>query len=226
MTDPSTTRLEIRPPAPFDFVAAACSHGWAVLAPTTWDAERQRLGRVERLDSGRVVALSVAGTSDAGQPIIAIDVRHAGPLPPADAEEIRRKVGHMLRVDEEFTEFYALCAARGDRWAEIGRGMGRLLRSPTVFEDVVKTIATTNTQWSGTKAMTRALVDALGEPLPHDPTHHAFPTPEAVAAAPLETLSAARFGYRAPYIQALARRVAAGELHLEGLTHSELPTPE
>ena len=132
----------------------------------------------------------------------------------------------MLRVDEDFSDFSAQCAARGGRWAAIGSGLGRLLRSPTVFEDVVKTIATTNTQWSGTKAMTRALCEALGEPLPGDAARRAFPTPEAIAGAPLDTLTAARFGYRGPYVAELARRVVAGELDLEGLTNSKLPTPE
>ena len=48
----------------------------------------------------------------------------------------------MLRLDADLSAFYAV-AARGSR-AELGRrGAGRLMRSPTVFEDVVKTICTT-----------------------------------------------------------------------------------
>lgn len=220
------TQLHLYPPPPFDFAAAAFSHGWARLAPTSWDDDARVLGRVERLDSGQVVDLRLSGAGDAHRPTVVIDVAHAAPLSPADRAEIERKAGHMLRVDEEFGDFYAQCLARGGQWAAIGGGRGRLLRSPTVWEDVVKTIATTNTQWSGTKAMTRALVNALGQPFPGDPARRAFPTPEAVAAAPPETLAAARFGYRAPYVAELARRVVAGELDLEGLTHSELPTPE
>ncbi len=41
-----------------------------------------------------------------------------------------------------------------------------MLRSPSVFEDVVKTICTTNTAWSGTRKMTAALVDNLGVEAP------------------------------------------------------------
>ncbi|MBK7218582.1 MAG: Fe-S cluster assembly protein HesB [Candidatus Promineofilum sp.] len=222
----NSTHLHLSPTPPFDFAAAAFSHGWARLAPNAWDEAARVLTRVERLDSGQVVDLRVTGADDARQPRVEIAVAHVAPLTNADQAEITRKVGHMLRVDEEFGEFYALCAARGGRWAAIGGGLGRLLRSPTVWEDVVKTIATTNTQWSGTKAMTRALCDALGEPFPGDPARRAFPTPEAVAAAPPATLAAARFGYRAPYVQELARRVVIGELELEGLTRSDLPTPE
>ena len=61
----------------------------------------------------------------------------------------------MLRLDEDFAEFHALCKSRGGVWQNINRGVGRLLRSPTVFEDLVKVICTTNVQWGGTKRMVR-----------------------------------------------------------------------
>jgi len=226
-SEASLTQLTIAPTPPFHFASAAFSHGWAVLAPNSWDAERQAVGRVEQLTSGRVVALDITGRGETANAVIVIDASHVGPLNEADTAEIARKVGHMFRVDEAFAEFYALCARRGGRWSEIGDGLGRMLRSPTLFEDVVKTIATTNTQWGGTKRMVRALVDALGAPFPGDPAQRAFPTPEVMAAAPPETFTeVARFGYRGPYVQELARRVAAGELDLEGLLHSDLPTAE
>jgi 3-methyladenine DNA glycosylase/8-oxoguanine DNA glycosylase len=221
------TRLTLTPTPPFHFDASAYSHGWVVLAPTSWDAERRAVGRVERLDSGRVVALEITGGVDEAAPLIHVDATHDALLSAAEGDEIRRKVAHMFRLDEDFTEFYALCAARGERWASADVGLGRLLRSPTLFEDVIKTIATTNTQWGGTKRMIAALVGALGEPLPGDLARRAFPTPEAVAAAPPETFTAvARFGYRGPYVQELARRVVSGELDLEGLLHSDLATAD
>ena len=221
------TRLTLTPQPPFHFEAAAYSHGWAVLAPTRWDAERRALLRVERLAGGKVLALEITGAGTASAPIIHIDVESETPLASAAAEQIRRIVAHMFRLEEDLSGFYALCTGRGEPWASAGAGLGRLLRSPTLFEDTVKTIATTNTQWSGTKRMINALVDALGEPLPGDPTRRAFPTPQAMAAAPPKLFTqAARFGYRGPYVAELARRVAAGELDLEGLLHSDLPTAE
>src|SRR5205807_2641005 len=87
-------------------------------------------------------------------------------------------VRHMFRLDEDLSLFYVL--AREDpelQWAALGAG--RMIRSPTVFEDVVKTICTTNTAWSGTRKMTAALVDNLGVAAPGGA--HAFPTPEAMA---------------------------------------------
>lgn len=198
-----------------------------MLAPNSWDAERRVVGRVERLSSGTVVILEIAGAGEEAAPVIHIDVEHAGSLSVAESAEIRRRVGHMFRLDENLSGFYDRCAVRGEPWAAAGAGLGRLLRSPTFFEDVVKTIATTNTQWGGTKRMIAALVNALGEPSPANPARRAFPTPEAVAAAPPETFTeVARFGYRGPYLTELARRIVSGELDLEGLLQSDKPTPE
>jgi 3-methyladenine DNA glycosylase/8-oxoguanine DNA glycosylase len=75
--------------------------------------------------------------------------------------------------------------------------------------------------------MIAALVNALGDPLPGDESRRAFPTPEAMAAAPPEMFTeVARFGYRGPYVAELARRIASGELDLEALLHDDRPTAE
>ena len=130
----------------------------------------------------------------------------------------------MFRLDEDLSPFYSV--ARGDEllaWAALGAG--RMLRSPTVFEDVVKTICTTNTAWGGTVRMVRGLVDQLGAKAPTGA--HAFPTARAIAEAPEEFFrDVARAGYRGPYIRTLATSVASGELDLEQLSDPELPDLE
>jgi 3-methyladenine DNA glycosylase/8-oxoguanine DNA glycosylase len=47
-------------------------------------------------------------------------------------------VEHMFRLDEDLSGFYEL--VREDDLAWVVLGAGRMLRAPTVFEDVVKTI--------------------------------------------------------------------------------------
>jgi 3-methyladenine DNA glycosylase/8-oxoguanine DNA glycosylase len=47
-------------------------------------------------------------------------------------------VSHMFRLDEDLSGFYAIVSTDGDlSWS--ATGAGRMLRAPTVFEDVVKT---------------------------------------------------------------------------------------
>jgi 3-methyladenine DNA glycosylase/8-oxoguanine DNA glycosylase len=54
--------------------------------------------------------------------------------------QLKDAVAHMFRLDEDLSGFYGL--VRDDELAWCALGAGRMLRAPTVFEDVVKTICT------------------------------------------------------------------------------------
>jgi N-glycosylase/DNA lyase len=177
---------------PVDFRRTLASHGVAELPPNRLDEEAWTLettlaahGSV-RVSEGRPGYADVDGAADA------LDV-----------------VRHMLRLDEDLSRFYAMIGD-DDQLAWARRGAGRMLRSPTVFEDVVKTVCTTNCAWSGTVRMVSALVDQLGA--------GAFPSPEAMAEAGDDFYrDVARAGYRGPYLRAIAAAVADGSLDLEAL---------
>jgi 3-methyladenine DNA glycosylase/8-oxoguanine DNA glycosylase len=55
-------------------------------------------------------------------------------------DELAKTVSHMFRLDEDLSDFYEL--VNEDELAWCALGAGRMLRAPTVFEDVVKTICT------------------------------------------------------------------------------------
>jgi 3-methyladenine DNA glycosylase/8-oxoguanine DNA glycosylase len=214
------TPLALTPKAPFDFANTAYSHGWVVLAPNAWDTEKHVVTRVERLSSGKVVTLTVGSDGTVRKPSIRVSVESPVRLGKKDTAEIARKVGHMFRLDEDLSPFYRACRQRGGQWVKVTRGMGRLLRSPSMWEDVVKVICTTNIQWGGTKKMAAGLVEVYGE-------QGAFPVPGAIAAVSRKQFEASvRMGYRAPYVHELARLVVDGQLDLESLSRSELPTLE
>jgi 3-methyladenine DNA glycosylase/8-oxoguanine DNA glycosylase len=109
----------------------------------------------------------------------------------------------------------------------LSKAQGRLLRSPTLFEDVIKTILTTNTTWAGTIRMTEAVVTQFGDRSPGESARYAFPTPEALAASDEETLrGTTRLGYRSPYILNLAQEIVFGSHDLESLKNSDMPVDE
>ena len=82
-----------------------------------------------------------------------------------------------------------------------------MLVSPTVWEDLAKTLLTTNTTWAMTKSMVARLV-TLGDAAP-DGGSHVFPEPERIAALDPETLNPhVRAGYRGAYLHELAARIA------------------
>jgi 3-methyladenine DNA glycosylase/8-oxoguanine DNA glycosylase len=160
-------------------------------------------------------------------------VSAVGPSPRREeGERIFAVVRRVLRLDEDLSGFYAL--ATGDpELSWVAKGAGRMVRSPTVFEEVVKTLCTTNCAWSATTRMVSALVEHLGEKAPAAPQSgpwgRAFPTPETMARADEEFYrEIVRAGYRGRYLLALSRSVAGGELDLEPLDArpKELPDEE
>jgi len=141
-------------------------------------------------------------------------VKLSRPAGKRSAENILRDVRHMFRLDDDLNEFYEAMSADPDFVWITHEGAGRLLRSPTVFEDLVKMICTTNCSWALTEKMVTALVQELGEK--SDDGRKSFPTAEAMAAKSADFYrDKIRAGYRAPYLKELADRVVAGELNVE-----------
>ena len=200
------TLIQIQAAAPFDFWSTLQAHGWVDLLPNVYHEDTRSFSRVERLASGKVVRLHVSAGEQEGERVpLTVQISHAGRLAAADREEIENAVRHMLRLDEDFREFYRLCKQNGLPWSRIKPGKGRLLRSPGLFEDMVKVILTTNVQWGGTKRMVREMVEQFGESCTSDSELKAFPQAHALAALPFEDFqSRVRLGYRAAYIYQLA----------------------
>lgn len=138
-------------------------------------------------------------------------VAEAPALNRLQANRVEAVVARMFRLNDDLAPFYALID--GDPilgWAALGAG--RILASPTVFEDVIKTICTTNCAWSATIRMTRALADLGGG---------AFPEATTLAETPESWYrEVGRMGYRGPYVRTIARDVADGILDLESLGDS------
>jgi 3-methyladenine DNA glycosylase/8-oxoguanine DNA glycosylase len=191
------------------------SHGWYDLPPFEWDEPKKTLGfvflegecpvqvRVRRAASGLVATAAPA----AGAPSYPFEED----LPVSSDVPSRASVlGALRRVFDlkaELSSFHALCA--GDpRFAWIARrGAGRILRAPTLFEDAVKVLATTNCTWGLTKVMVTNLIGRFGH-------GGAFPPAAFVAGLRAKELEALKFGYRAAYLARFADRVASGALDL------------
>jgi 3-methyladenine DNA glycosylase/8-oxoguanine DNA glycosylase len=198
---------------PVDFLRTIVSHGVAELPPNRVDLEARTLETTLPVRNG---ARTVRLTAERGPLRVEAVGGHV-------TGELLATVRHMFRLDEDLSGFYAACVDDELSWC--AQGAGRMLRAPTVFEDVVKTICTTNTAWSGTRKMTGALVDNLGVEAPGGA--HAFPTPEAMAGADEGFYrDVVRAGYRGPYLRTLATDVAEGVVDLEALNDPELPDEE
>ena len=205
---------------PVDFRRTLASHGVATLPPNRVDEAAWTLEATLALPRGRARTVLVR-SADGGAVVEAVGHRRPAAR---DAARLVDAVRSMLRLDEDLSRFYALAAADSTlAWA--AGGAGRMLRSATVYEDVVKTICTTNCAWSATERMVGALVEHLGAAAPDG--RRAFPGPSAMAEADEGFYrEVVRAGYRGPDFRTLAAGVAAGEIDLEGLRDPELPDDE
>lgn len=213
-------KLHLPARQPFNFMSVVNSHGWSQMAPFEFDESTQTLSYILRLKRGRVIELRM---NEAPEGLTVETEKLSG----NEQYEVAEKVSWMFGLDLDFSAFYT--AARGEPKLAQARKLarGRVLRSPTLFEDVVKTILTTNTLWTATKNMNLNLIREFGQPLPEDSKKHAFPEPIAIAASsPTVLKEKVRVGYRAQALHELAVQVAFGALDLESLKTSALPTPE
>jgi len=222
---------------PIDLRCALLSHGVAGLPPTTIAADARSAQITLTTPAGpRTVHLCETPAHEtvttlprtSATAAVTVTVVDGGPPPTqSTAAALRRTVRHILCLDDDLSGFYAQ-AANDPELAWATRGAGRIIRSATVFEDVIKTICTTNCNWSATERMMGALVGRLGEPAPDGA--HAFPTATALADADEAVFAdAARAGYRGRYLREIARRVCNGAFDLEALLttpRSELPDAE
>jgi 3-methyladenine DNA glycosylase/8-oxoguanine DNA glycosylase len=211
--------LKIPTPQNFSFRRTVASHGWYQLLPFALDTKKWELSRV--IDVGKKPPVTIFLNERKTH----VRVSTSRPLTKVESAIVLRDARHILRLDDDLGNFY-LATGSDPEFAWIGeQGAGRMLRSPTVFEDLVKMICTTNCSWALTEKMVTGLVVNLGRET--NDGRRSFPTAEAMALMPIEFfVDKVRAGYRAAYLKELAQRVASGELNVEEWLTSDLPTAE
>ena len=204
---PNTRRLRLPLPAAFSFDAIVRSHGWYDLPPFSYDAGRGELRTVGpgaipwtfRVRDGR---LEVSGQW-------------------RGRSEAARAARRIFSLDLDLSAFDAGLGSEPALRRALRRGGGRMLRAPTIFEDAVKMLLTTNCSWSATRGMVERLVGLCGDGAA------AFPSAEQVARlSPATIRRRVRCGYRAQALSRFARRVASGRLDLDLWERRETPAGE
>ena len=211
--------LVIPTPKEFSFKRTVLSHGWCELPPFHFDPQKWVLSRVVAVDGAAPIEVAIA------QKGASIDVAISGKIGKKQSTALAQSIRYMLRLDESFNDFYALVSDDPDFSWIPAQGAGRLLRAPTVFEDLVKMICTTNCSWALTSKMVGVLVSTLGEPSKRG--RRTFPTPQAMSKMPVRFYrDKVGAGYRSGYLKELADMVASNEIDVEGWLKSDLPTSE
>lgn len=203
--------------APFELRLCLFGHGWVALAPhgfdeatTTFTTVLLRAANGDDGGGGGEPSAIDAELTQANATTLRLRLHSERALGAADKKRAAAQVVHMLRLDDDLGPFHAMCAAdAGLAWAA-RRGAGRLLRSATMFEDLMKLLFTTNTSWAATEAMTKNLVAAAGSVAPSG--RRAFPSPRQCLRDEAFYRDVVRAGYRADAALRMARAFVDGTL--------------
>lgn len=190
------TTLRIRTPTDYRFARDFCSYGYFLLAPNRWNPDALTLSRRFALTEGPAIAELSQPGMDPGDPVVC---RVDRTLARHEQADLRRQITRMLSLDDDAVQaFHRL----DPRWRRSGRG--RLSRSPTLFEDIVKTITSCNVAWPNTIGMNLRLCELMGG---------AFPSPQRLARIRPATLrSRCKVGYRDTRIVEIAKMCCSGEI--------------
>jgi len=199
---------------PFNFEGAVTDHGWWMLTPNHWHEDKKTYCRTIKLSTGKNIFISVSNDNDS----LDVHVENNITLDNQDKEEIKKHVSWIFRLEEDFESFYQMSREHGELLDVASEKRGRLLRSPTLFEDVIKVILTTNTNWQQTINMTHNLVYGLGETVLAEDKHafKTFPSAEKILAAGEDYLKEhVRVGYRSAYLIDVAEKTLDDTFDLE-----------
>ena len=203
-------RIRLRLPRTFSFDRVVRSHGWYDLPPFAYDRTAAEL--TTWIASGQR-ALPFALRARDG----AVEVSAPRTRPPS----LQRVAERVLSLDLEEQAAKEALAGHRELVRVLEGGGGRMLRAPTLFEDAVKMLLTTNCSWAATRGMVERLIALAGA------EQRAFPRPEDLARLRPATLRArVRCGYRAEPMSRLARRVASGQLDLARWERPDLPSEQ
>lgn len=205
------------PVSDFSLSQAICSYGYFLLPPNQWyptaddDPDHGYLQRPLRYGSfGQdVIQVRIAQSSKS---VVVGWERIA--LTAVERKQVEVQVRRMVRADMNLSSFHELHAEAKRR------SFGRTYRSPTLFEDMIKTLTNCNITWKRTMQMNHLLCVHIG--------NGAFPTAEELSTVSPEHLkNTCKVGYRASWIIDLAQSVQSGALDLGWLedkdrTHEEV----
>ncbi len=134
----------------FQLEKAVCSHGFFMMPPNQWDPLSKSLLRPLRLDTtdsdsdSDSVLVRISQHSWAPQSLH-VSVHYPYALTPQHRHSLLTQVSRMLRLseteDRAVREYRNMCKVDEDRSFD-----GRVFRSPTLFEDMVKCILLCNCQ--------------------------------------------------------------------------------
>ncbi|MFH1110290.1 MAG: hypothetical protein V1790_14010 [Planctomycetota bacterium] len=209
-----TVQLEV--PTSFSLKATVLSHGWHECAPMSWSEGGRCFQTIER-DGERVLRVSVVENGRQRRlPSLHVTV-DGGDLDDGVASRTCDRLRITLGLDHDLSEFYELCADHSELAVIPRIGGGRLIRSASMTENIIKALCATNVNWTQAVKMINRIAQ-LGPYVPHFRSLTAWPTPREILRAGEKYLDeVCRLGYRTSSALAFCRDVCEGRFDPEAL---------
>ena len=196
---------------PFELEPMLKSHGWFQLPPFYWSEAEKTMRWAVRRPQQPPALIDIAQVEGENPHQVSLAVRssHRAGLT-APEQRLRR----ILNLDLDLKEFYRLCEQDPVLAPVPGKGLGRLMRCESLYEDLFKSICGTNIQWRQAVKNIRAIATAGDRVAGTD--FYAFPAPEQILTAGEDFLKqTGRVGYRSAYLISLCRRFAEPDKEIE-----------
>ena len=184
----------------YDLYTTCHAHGWKNLSPFSWDYGKNVL-RFAALVENQSIDIAVKQSGETGR----VTLTSHQKLDRSSTSKAKAIISRSLGMDIDTSELLSLAKKTGPEYVKlITKGAGRLLRSPTLWEDAAKTLFTTNCSWSLTQKICNS---ACSETFVHPAPSGAFPfpSPDKIASYEADQLKQLMpVGYRAVYLKLLS----------------------
>ncbi len=209
------TRIEFKCPEYYDLETTCHAHGWKSLSPFSWNDSEISL---EYAINYNGVSVDVM-TKQIDNCIEAELFTHKK-LNSTDRKKIEKMIIRSLGLNIDVGKLLSKAEKIGPAYKKLVlNGSGRLLRSPSIWEDTVKTLFTTNCTWALTKKMCESACSKIfSHPTPNG--KYPFPSPKSFLKYVPEVLQEIiPVGYRADYLWHISKSFSEKNI-FEGLEDS------
>ena len=206
------TAINFKCPPYYNLDTTCRAHGWKNLAPFSWHDDTQTLSFAMNVVQD-ALDVSVCQNRESLDTVI-ISPKN---LNQTAINHTKAMIRRSLGLDLDIAPVLKAAKKAGPEYVQlIKKGAGRLLRSPTLWEDAAKTLFTTNCTWALTQKMCKAACSStFAEPTPSG--IYPFPCPDRLRAYPAKQLKTMLpIGYRGEYLKELGDRLSK-DPSLEGL---------
>ena len=206
---------------PFDLENSLKSHGWFQLVPFYWNESLKLFSWVTLLDSP--VKIDIRQRSrDESKTVLEFTVERT--ISADEKNCIIQKFEHIFSLHLDLSTFYSQCESHNVLKYVRKLGLGHLMRSESLYEDIIKSICGTNVQWTQAVKMVNNI--AAAGPIIEN-LYHAFPSPGTLLEKGESYFKeTGRVGYRSRYLLDCCNRFVNGEVQSKQAEKGRLNSDE